>query len=323
MIYTIFLQLALLLFFPGLQPSGARFDTLIGPVSASGSAASQVAASAPRLPAAAPVISSPRKLRPESLGVEVTAKSALVLDPGSGEILFAKEPDLQMPVASLTKLASALVFLETKPEWKTPVVIAASDLRGGGVEYLIPGESVSVGDLFLVALVGSSNTAIAALARFTGLSPEEFVARMNAKAASLGLKNTRFTEPTGLDPGNVGTAREMATLAQAAFLEPRIREAVTAKQVVVRPMNPKGTRSRTIRSTDALLSSFLAKPPYVLLGGKTGSLGNGVGNHFVMSLENGESRPVIVVVLGSESNVSRFQDAKSLAVWTFDTWSWK
>ena len=323
MIFILFLQLALLLFLPGLTLPGAEFDSLIEPAEASAVTFSTLPPPAARLPTADERFSQPRKIRPESLGVRISARSALVVDAGSGETLFSKDPDALLPVASLTKLASALVFVESKPDWDSEVTIASSDMRGGAVEYLIPGESVTAKELFEIALVGSSNTAVAAMSRSTGLNAEEFVARMNAKTALLGLKRTSFVEPTGLNPANVGTAREVARLAQAAFLEPRIREAVTTRQVTVRPKNSKGSRTRVIRSTDALLSSFLAKPPYELIGGKTGSLGGGIGYHFVMSLENGESRPVIVVVLGSDSNAARFQDAKSLAVWTFDTWSWK
>lgn len=322
MITLLVLQLALLLFLPGIQLPGVEYDSIIETAQAREVVAKPVIPDG-HLPSSGSRLRPPRKKRPESLGVAVTAKNAIVTDARTGEVLFAKDADTVVPLASLTKLAAALVFVETKPEWGKKVTISATDMRGGGVEYLIPGESVTVEELFGVALVGSSNTAIAALARRTGLGEEEFVKRMNAKVASLGLSTMHFVEPTGLHRGNVGTAREISQLAQVAFLEPKIRQAVTTQSMVVRPENARGTKSRTVRTTDALLGTFLAKPPYAIIGGKTGSLGADVGYHFVMEVSNGESRPVIVAVLGSDSNGSRFQDAKSLAVWTFETWSWK
>src|SRR3989338_7361861 len=117
----------------------------------------------------APVNEAPQKIINQSLGLKTTAKSILVVDEKTGTVLYQKNPNQVLPIASITKLMTALVFLDTKPDWKMEIEILDSDQRPGGMVYLLPGERVKVKDLFNLMLVASANEAAIALVRQTGL----------------------------------------------------------------------------------------------------------------------------------------------------------
>ena len=116
-----------------------------------------------------------------------TARSAFVADWDTGNVLYEKNPDQPLPVASITKLMTALVTLDAKPNWDAVVQVLPTDEPPGGVPYLIPGEHVTVRDLFNLSLVASSNGATEALSRSVGMTPDEFVTKMNEKALALGM----------------------------------------------------------------------------------------------------------------------------------------
>ena len=153
-----------------------------------------------------------RKLETADFDIrKATFKSAFVMDEDTENQLFAFNESEVRSIGSLTKLMTALVFLDTAPQWDKTVTIEAADGSQGRLN-VVEGEQVAVMDLFNVSLVSSSNNATMALARSTGLPLEEFVKKMNKKAADLGLKQTKFIEPTGLDQANQSTAREIARL---------------------------------------------------------------------------------------------------------------
>lgn len=169
----------------------------------------------------------------------------------TGELTGGSRPDTVLPLASLTKLMTALVVLDAQPDWARTVTITADDLdypqryvNAGDVTSEIPlqaGDRVALGDLWAAMLIASSNQAAAILARETGLTPAAFTAAMNAKANSLGLKLTLFTEPSGLDLGNLGTAREMAKIAQAAFAIPLVSDTTIQRDVTILAGRPDGS----------------------------------------------------------------------------------
>jgi D-alanyl-D-alanine carboxypeptidase len=278
-------------------------------------------AAVPGLPSALPR-REPWKKDPRDLGVVVSASGAMVLDRDSGAVLFAKDADSERPVASLTKLMTALVFLDTSPDLSKTIEIDPSDHRSGSIEYFISGEKVTLNDLLHASLVGSSNTATIALARSTGLAPEEFVKKMNEKARAIGMSNAVFVEPTGLEEGNRGSASEIAILASAAFANPVIAEAATTGVYTFAPIDAKLKTRRAIKSTDLLLNSLLNQGNYKIAGAKTGTLGEETGYHLAVAVKNSENRSLLTVVLGSESNQARFQDAKALTYWAFDSYEW-
>jgi D-alanyl-D-alanine endopeptidase (penicillin-binding protein 7) len=264
----------------------------------------------------------PARKDPTDLGVQVGAKSAIVVDRRSGAILFSKDADRVHTIASLTKLMTAQVAIAIDQDLTKKYVIKESDHRGGSIEYFLTGETVTVKDLLYSSLVGSSNTATAALASSTGLTPEEFVAEMNAKAKDLQMTEAVFADPTGLDEGNHGTAKDVAILAQAAFGDPTIAKAATTAEYSFSPQGSKAKRERTVKSTDLLLGSQLNKGEYKIAGAKTGTLGVDTGYHLAIAIGNGDGHDVLVIVLGSETADARFVDAKSLAYWAFDAYEW-
>lgn len=270
--------------------------------------------------------SAPQKIKfdsQESLGVEITAQSAAVIDEASGVLLFKKTSRASWPLASIAKMMTALVWLESaanpESEFKKEVQILSQDKREGGIEYLIPGDKVKVGDLFYAALIGSDNTSAAALSRLASLDEGDFVSKMNQKAKALGLFNTFFTETTGLDPSSKSTAEEAGKLAAYAFKNKFLKQALTTEELIIK--TDKGERK--IKNTDELLVSFLNQSPFKVVAGKTGYLEES-GYNLAVEIENKlQGAKIIIVVLGSSSIENRFKDAKGLAVWAFKNYKWQ
>ncbi len=256
----------------------------------------------------------PIRSNQDSLGMKVTAKAAMVIDRQTGAVLWQKNPAAVQSIASLTKLMSALVWLENNPGWETAVTVSAGDLRSGGRAYIYAGEKLLARDLFNLALIPSSNSAVMALTRATGLTGEEFVAKMNAKAVSLGMDKTKFTEPTGLSPDNVASAADLIKLAQAAFDREEISSATVRQEFTFQTLN--NNRSETVKNTDKLLNSYLR-----ISAGKTGSLDE-AGYCLISEVVGPLGQKLLIVVLGSLSDADRFQDLKALAQWAFDNYSW-
>jgi D-alanyl-D-alanine endopeptidase (penicillin-binding protein 7) len=158
--------------------------------------------------------------------IEVAAVSAVAFDEKSGARIFDQNGDAKRPIASLTKMMSALVFLDHNPGWNKVITIEKDDLQSGGHANFFSGDRVTVRDLFKAALIASDNSGITALARSSGLNEAAFAAAMNKKAAELHMSSTTFIEPTGLDSGNQATAVDISKLAAAAFARPEIYQAL-------------------------------------------------------------------------------------------------
>lgn len=267
-----------------------------------------------------PAVQVPLRRDATRVGVELSARAASVVDVNSGVVLYAQHPHTPLPLASITKLATAQVFLRLNPGWDQQVTLQESDRRSGGMVVLSPGDTVSVKDLFSAMLVSSSNEAAIALQRTSGLDEPAFIAEMNALAKELGLTQTRFRDPAGLDPGNVASAVDVSRLAIAAFAHPEIAEGAQEETHQLRLL-PKGT-PRVIYSTARHFGTFLddVGQGYGISGVKTGYLGE-VGYNLTASVA-GNGHPIVVTVLGSTSAEQRWQELKSLAVWTYATFSW-
>src|SRR5437667_4877712 len=153
----------------------------------------------------------------------VYASHAVVLDPSTDEILYDKNSAESVPIASLSKLMTDMVFLEQKPDLDREVQVAKEDLQGAGRTHLRASETLALRDLLHMSLMCSDNAATRALVRESGLSPEDYLAQMNRKAVDLGLARTRFVEFTGLDERNVSTAADCARLLKAAAENPIIQ----------------------------------------------------------------------------------------------------
>lgn len=272
----------------------------------------------PHLPKATDISSAPVRMDPTSVGVVTTAVSALVLDRATKMPLFEKNVSEPRSIGSITKLMTAHVFLKTSLNLDTQVMLEPQDVRLGGTQHLRLQETFSVRDLLKASLVGSDNTATAALARLSGMTEGDFVARMNEEAAAIGMRRTTFVDVTGLSQENRSIVSDLALMLDCVLQSETIR--TITQQSVVTIAGSSGTLY-AVESTDDLLHSFLNQPPYAIVGGKTGYLpeaGYCLGTIFS---ENG-GHEIIVVVLGSETDQNRFQDVKSLAAWAYKVYDW-
>lgn len=251
----------------------------------------------------------------------LTAKSVLVADEATGRPLLQKNIWTKRPIASLTKLMSALVWLELDGDLRKAVEIKSEDYRDGSIPYFIAGETVLSADLFYTGLIASSNSAIAALARSSGRGTESFVALMNKKAKELGMEETFFADPTGLDPKNVSTARDLQILAKASFARPEILAATQMRQYEFRPLG--GANRRAVSNTNWLLRSSLNGGVYKIIGGKTGHIEESGYNLIIKVFNKEKNRDLFIIILGSEDIEKRFSEAAELAKWTYENYLWE
>ena len=249
--------------------------------------------------------------------LSVLASSSLVMDGETGDILWQKGADDKRPIASISKLMSALVFLDSVPDWAKTYKLKKSDIRIGGRSYVYEGEELTVGDLFHLSLVASDNTAVIALVSSLGLSEDEFVVRMNEKAEAIGLKDTYFKDATGLSY-NISTVKDVVILAKKALVRKNIREAVLKERY---DFKTKAGRAVSAESTDDLLVNF-PKNGSSLIGGKTGYTSE-AAYCFVGGFVNGDGREIFAAVLGAPSDYARFHETKKAADWAFANFEWQ
>ncbi|MEK7115973.1 MAG: serine hydrolase, partial [Patescibacteria group bacterium] len=237
----------------------------------------------------------PQKRRRESVGVKTSARSAFVADIASGEVLYAKDPHRVQSIASLTKLVTAMLFLDQKPDLSRTVTIEDADEDAESKVVLASGEVFTQGDLLKAMLVGSVNAAANALAR-TSIGTEKFVERMNAKMANLNLRSPRFIDPSGLDDGNRANAADVAAILSTALTYPEIRDATKLAEVTV--VDQLTRKKIKLKSTNLLLSSFLNQKPFGIIAAKTGSLPS-AGYCMAQVTKRADGHQIVAVELGS------------------------
>ncbi|MFH1078310.1 MAG: serine hydrolase [Patescibacteria group bacterium] len=259
----------------------------------------------------------PRKSRPESLGVETTARAVFVADVATGEVLYSKRAHDVMPIASLSKLMTAMVVLQGDFDPAKPLTFVEDDFRGEGKGVFAPGDTITNGDAVQALLVGSVNVAANALARTT-MGREAFVAAMNAKAKDLKLVSPVFVDPTGVDTLNRANAADVAAMLTIALTNRVIADAAALPSVTI--VTSAGKKV-PIGSTNLLLTSFLNKEPYRILGAKTGSLPT-AGYDMAQVTQDAAGHAVVAVILASPNHFSRYQDIKAITAWTFGAYSW-
>lgn len=255
----------------------------------------------------------PHKIDNNSWGVKITAQSAAVMDKNTGLVLWQKKADQVRSLASITKLMTALVFLDHNPGWDKVVTMEQQDETSEIQSNILRHEAVTVRDLFNVTLVASDNNAARALARSTGLTAEDFSQAMNKKALDLKMSQSHFVEPTGLDAANQATALDVLKMAQVAFAKSEIQKAVVQKNY---SLVTQGGRNQRVVSTNNLLQSYLD-----IKAGKTGYI-EAAGYCLVVAVANDKGQDILTVVLGSSAHENRFQDAKILSGWVFENYEW-
>jgi D-alanyl-D-alanine carboxypeptidase len=250
----------------------------------------------------------------DSLGVELSAKAALVWDEKSGKILYEKNAGERRPIASLIKLLSALTVrknIETTQIVEIPLEVRRAQLLGANIRLPI-GDHVSVYDLLSASLIASANDAVVALAVTAHGSEEEFVNKANEYADIKGLRDTKISNATGLDGGEqFSTAYDVMKMFQMTYNDVVLRNMLVSDNGVLRT---KEGRVRKYRSTNKLLGTY-----FPILAAKTGYTRK-AGENLVVMTYGEEGQRVGAVVLGSES---RFQDMKVMVEWVWMNYSWQ
>ncbi len=237
----------------------------------------------------------------------VHSSSALVIPQDGGEPLYEKNANAIMPIASITKVMTAMVVLDSLPNLQATIAITDDDvdyLRGSRSRLHV-GSSLSRETALLLALMSSENRAAHALARHYPGGVSAFVAEMNRKASSLGMTRTRFEDPTGLSSNNVSTAHDLARMVAAAHRYPLIREFSTTPGA--RP--EVNGREIGFHNTNQLVSS----PTWEIGLSKTGYIQE-AGKCLVMQARVAE-RPVVIVLLDSAGKQTRIGDANRIKRW--------
>jgi len=252
-----------------------------------------------------------RKAAPELPNkMALRSSVALVQDAESGETLFDKNSETVLPIASITKLMTAIVVLEQGLDLDERVVITKEDLTSTRSSRmrgrLRPGTELTRHELMMLALMASDNRAAAALARtYPAGGTEAFVALMNGQAEHLGLLDTRFNDPTGLSSDNVSSAQDLAKLVKAAHGYPLIRDYSTRRSAYVK------ARGGTVGFNNT--NSLVRAGKWEIELSKTGYI-SAAGRCLVMQMRVG-ARDLIVVLLDSYGKYSRIGDAQRIRKW--------
>ena len=237
----------------------------------------------------------------------VASAAALVQDESTGSVLFEKNSDTVVPIASISKLMTAMVVIDSAPSLEEVMTISDEDvdMLKGTRSRLVVGTQLSREDMLRLALMSSENRAASALSRYYPGGRAAFVVAMNRKCVQLGLTATHFEDPTGLTSANVSTARDLVKMVTAAHQYPLIRAFTTTAEYDVAI---KG-RTQTFRNTNILVRNSdwdigLSKTGYI----------NEAGKCLVMQawLNN---KPTIIVLLDATGRLTRIGDANRIRRW--------
>jgi len=264
----------------------------------------------------------PVRVDPVEIEDRVSAHAYVVIDRASGELLTVKQEHRVWPIASLTKLMTAQVVLESNVSPRLPFPVLSDDDVGGAKLYIKNGDRFTIDDLFYAMLSGSANNAANALSRASKFSPSAFVDRMNARAKELGLLQTSYADTSGMDLGNMSTPLEMAKVAEEAFSNRSIQRYVTTQTRYIR--NIQSGEKKKITTTNWMLYKSDYDDVYVT-GGKTGYLHESGWNLALTVRPNNGKREkeLLIIVFGAESRDQLFKDANTLAHWAWRVYDWK
>src|SRR5271167_3976581 len=238
---------------------------------------------------------------------KLKSNSVLIVDPSDSYILYSRHSDVAAPIASITKLMTALVVLDAKQPLDEPLEITETDrdLPKAGFSRLTVGTVLTRGDLMHLALMSSENRAAHALGNNYPGGISAMVSAMNAKAVQLGMSNSHFVDSTGLSSQNVASPEDLSKLVIAASKNSTIREYSTDKNYAVRVHR----HLIEYRNTDNLV----ANPAWNIVVQKTGYIAE-AGKCLVMAAVI-EGRSVVIVLLDSLGKYTRVADAKRIKMW--------
>jgi serine-type D-Ala-D-Ala endopeptidase (penicillin-binding protein 7) len=239
--------------------------------------------------------------------LDLKSSVAYVVDQDTQEVLFSKNNQAVLPIASITKLMTGVVIHEANLDMSEPVTITREDIDTlkGSHSRLAVGVTLSRGELLHLALMASENRAAHALARTFPAGYDDFIQRMNDKAHLLGMQDTRYVEPTGLSSSNQSSARDLALLVDYASQAPLLREMSTTPNHSVMV----GNRVMTFNTTNRLIKN----PQWDIGLQKTGYISE-AGQCLVMQAKVA-GRKLIMVFLDSAGRLSRVADAERVRRW--------
>ena len=240
---------------------------------------------------------------------DVRAAAAIVFNPETGQVLWEENAQDKRSIASITKVMTALVFLEDDPDLSQDITIERGDVYAASTTYLRANERVSLNDVLHLTLVASDNAAARALARVSHGGSASFVERMNEKAIELGLESTSFADPSGLNPANISSAYDLSRLISFASGNERLAPIMRTAEYTVRT----NRRTVNIHNTNRLVTGGEVD----VMGGKTGFITK-AGYCLATLLRLPQGNQVAVVVLGANSNTGRFWETRHLANWLSD-----
>lgn len=260
----------------------------------------------------------PKKVGSDKGPEQLAVISGLVIDAGTGQILWEKNAEAERAMASLTKLMTGLVFLEHQPagglEHLHTVTAQENNIISPNLN-IASGTQVRTFDLLRAMLVGSDNNAAVALAHATEIKEVDFIRLMNAKAQALGMQHTQYHDVTGLSAENRTTAKDLAILLNTVIQYPELREPMGMAEHLMELSESK--RILKVRSTDPLLLDKEIN----IIAGKTGYTEE-AGYCLAVAAENAEGRRIIALVLGAETEAGRAETIKELVQWTFENYQW-
>lgn len=238
---------------------------------------------------------------------QLKSRSVVVVDESDASVLYAKKANAVVPIASITKLMTALVVLESGEPLDETIKIAADDrdLKYGSGSRLAVGSALTREDLLHLALMSSENRAAHALGRVHPGGMAKFVRAMNAKGKALGMTTARFADPTGLSNKNVSSASDLVKLVMAASEHPLIRRYSTSQSHIVQV----GKQMLEFRNTNTLVN----KEDWDIALQKTGYTSE-AGQCLVMKTTIG-ARPVVMVFLNSFGKLTRVAEARRIRKW--------
>ena len=237
---------------------------------------------------------------------DVRAAAAIIFDPATGQVLYEDNSQEKRSIASITKVMTALVYLEDNPDLNQEVTIERSDVFAASTTYLKAKDKLTAAELLHLLLIPSDNGAARALARTSHGGTAAFVERMNEKAIELGLQNTSFADPSGLNANNMSSAFDLSHLITFAASDERIASIMRTPTYTV----TTSRRQIPIHSTNHILLAGDVE----VMGAKTGFISKS-GYCLASLLRLPQGNPIAVVVLGARSNNGRFWETRHLFSW--------
>ena len=237
---------------------------------------------------------------------DIRAAASIILDPSTGAVLWQENAQEKRSIASITKVMTAVVFLEDQPDLSQVVTVERGDTYAASTTYLRANERITLDNLLHLTLIASDNAAARALARLSHGGTATFVERMNSKAVELGLESTSFTDPSGLKPENVSSAYDLSRLITYASSDERIAPIMRTAEYKVET----NRRTISIHNTNRLVIDG----DVTVMAGKTGFISK-AGHCLVTLLRMPAGNTVAFVVLGANSNPGRFWETRHLFNW--------